>query len=56
MLAKTHALSESFPQSHYDSSTGKWDGQLPVAGILSQVPENWPSASSSGIPSLTWQW
>ena len=43
MLAKTHALSESFPQSHYDSNTGKWDGQLPVAGILSQVPENWPS-------------
>ena len=44
MLAKTHALSESFPQSHYDSSNGgKWDGQLPVAGILSQVPETWPS-------------
>ena len=43
MLAKTHALSESFPQSHYDSNTGKWDGQLPVAGILSQVPETWPS-------------
>ena len=29
---------------HYDSSNGgKWDGQLPVAGILSQVPETWPS-------------
>ena len=34
----------SIPTSHYDSSNGgKWDGQLPVAGILSQVPETWPS-------------
>ena len=26
-----------------DPENGKWDGQFPVAGLLSQLPENWPS-------------
>ena len=43
MPANVHTPAESSSHPHYDSSTGKWDGQLPVAGILSQVPENWPS-------------
>ena len=43
MPADAHTSTESSSQSHYDPSTGKWDGQLPVAGILSQVPENWPT-------------
>ena len=43
MPANVHTPAESSSHPHYDSSTGKWDGQLPVAGILSQVPETWPS-------------
>ena len=38
--------------SHYNPSTGSWDGQLPnpditdqlsPAGLLEKPPENWPS-------------
>ena len=53
MPAKTRTLGESPSHPHYNPATGQWDGQLPnpqvtdgllpVAGILSQVPENWPS-------------
>ena len=43
MPANVHTPAESSSHPHYDSNTGKWDGQLPVAGILSQVPETWPS-------------
>ena len=43
MPANVHTPAESASHLHYDPNNGKWDGQLPVAGILSQVPENWPS-------------
>ena len=42
----------STPTSHYNPSTGAWDGQLPnpditdqlsAAGLLEKPPENWPS-------------
>ena len=42
----------STPTSHYNPSTGAWDGQLPnpditdqlsPAGLLEKLPENWPS-------------
>ena len=43
---------DSTPTSHYNPSTGAWDGQLPnpditdqlsPAGLLEKLPENWPS-------------
>ena len=43
MPASVHTPAESASHPHYDPNNGKWDGQLPVAGILSQVPETWPS-------------
>ena len=45
------ASSGTSSQTHYDPTTGQWDGQLPhpdiadqlsAAGILEQSPENWP--------------
>ena len=43
MPANVHTPAESASHPHYDPNNGRWDGQLPVAGLLSQVPENWPS-------------